>query len=243
MADRERTASVRGKSKTRSRGVVLGAVISALTACALAPAAASAGTLDQQQAAVGATAVSINSGNSVFQSFTAGLSGKLDQVDLSLRKAGAPASSLTVELRSVAATDPTSTVLASAVVPASGVSTTAAFVPITFAVPAPVLAGTPYAIVAYSAAAPGTDYRWSFGPTNNLYPGGFAADTPTSPPTGAWSAYLADLAFKTYVVPAITPGPTRRRAAALKKCKKKHKKNHNKKKFKKCKKKANRLPV
>jgi hypothetical protein len=40
-----------------------------------------------------------------------------------------------------------------------------------------------------------------------------------------------------------TPGPTGQRAAALKKCKKKHKKNHNAKQFKKCKKKANRLPV
>jgi hypothetical protein len=36
---------------------------------------------------------------------------------------------------------------------------------------------------------------------------------------------------------------TGQRAAALNKCRKKHKKNHNKKKFKKCKKKANLLPV
>ena len=47
---------------------------------------------------------------------------------------------------------------------------------------------------------------------------------------------------------AATQGPcptsaTGQRAAALKKCKKKHKKNHNAKQFKKCKKKANRLPV
>jgi hypothetical protein len=243
MAGRAWTACFRSNSTIRGRGGVLGALIFALTVCALAPAAASAGTLDQQQAAVGATAVSVNSGNSVFQSFTAGLSGKLDQIDLSLRKAGAPANPLTVELRSVAATDPTSTVLASAVVPASGLSTTAAFVPITFAVQAPVVAGTQYAIVTYSAAASGNDYRWSFSPTNNPYPGGFAADTPTSPPTGPWSAYLADLAFKTYVAIPATAGPTGRRAAALKKCKKKFKKNDNKKKFKKCKKKAKRLPA
>jgi hypothetical protein len=37
--------------------------------------------------------------------------------------------------------------------------------------------------------------------------------------------------------------PTGQRAAALKRCKKKNKKHHNKKKFKKCKKKANLLPV
>jgi hypothetical protein len=40
------------------------------------------------------------------------------------------------------------------------------------------------------------------------------------------------------------PSPsTGQRAAALKKCKKKNKRHQNKKKFKKCKRKANRLPV
>jgi hypothetical protein len=39
------------------------------------------------------------------------------------------------------------------------------------------------------------------------------------------------------------PPDTGQRSAALKKCKKKNKKHHNKKKFKKCKRKANRLPV
>jgi hypothetical protein len=55
-----------------------------------------------------------------------------------------------------------------------------------------------------------------------------------------------DLGFKTYVAPVTTapvPTPTGRRATALKKCKKEHKKSQNAKQFKKCKKKANRLPV
>jgi hypothetical protein len=48
----------------------------------------------------------------------------------------------------------------------------------------------------------------------------------------------------TFVVPESGPiPPTGQRAAALKKCKKKFHKNHNKKRFKKCKKKANLLPV
>jgi len=42
---------------------------------------------------------------------------------------------------------------------------------------------------------------------------------------------------------AAGSGPTGQRAAALTKCRKRHKQNHNKKKFKKCKKKANLLPV
>jgi hypothetical protein len=46
------------------------------------------------------------------------------------------------------------------------------------------------------------------------------------------------------VLHSAPPSPTTgQRAAALKKCKKKNKKSHNKKKFKKCKKKANLLPV
>jgi hypothetical protein len=43
--------------------------------------------------------------------------------------------------------------------------------------------------------------------------------------------------------PTAATAATGQRAAALKKCKKKNKKSHNKKKFKKCKKKANLLPV
>jgi hypothetical protein len=45
------------------------------------------------------------------------------------------------------------------------------------------------------------------------------------------------------VVEPVALGPTGQRAAALKKCKKKFHKNHIKKRFKKCKKKANLLPV
>jgi hypothetical protein len=41
----------------------------------------------------------------------------------------------------------------------------------------------------------------------------------------------------------VQQAPTGQRSAALKKCKKKNKRTHNKKKFKKCKRKANRLPV
>ena len=40
-----------------------------------------------------------------------------------------------------------------------------------------------------------------------------------------------------------TPPPTGQRAAALAECRKKHKKHHNKKKFKRCTKKAKKVPV
>jgi hypothetical protein len=47
----------------------------------------------------------------------------------------------------------------------------------------------------------------------------------------------------TPIVASTMPGPTGLRAAAVKKCKKSLKRNHNKKKFKKCKRRARRLPV
>jgi tripartite motif-containing protein 71 len=55
--------------------------------------------------------------------------------------------------------------------------------------------------------------------------------------------FRADAAGSTPPPGAGSTPSTGRRAAALKKCKKQHKKTHSKKKFKKCKKKANLLPV
>jgi hypothetical protein len=115
-----------------------------------------------------------------------------------------------------------------------------AFVPIGFATPAPVVAGTQYAIVAFSPSPFGpNDYAWSVGGAANPYAGGGGFGTATIPPGPPWTALPAqDFAFKTYVL-APPPGPTGDRSAALKKCKKKH----STKKRKKCRKKAKRLPL
>ena len=229
------------------RRVGLGLVATSLAGVLvlLAPGAASAGTLDQQQTDGSGMAVSVTSTHSAGQTFTAGLSGKLDQVDLWLSKQTNPNNVLNVEIRDVAGTannsPPGTAVLASASVAASVVPTSGAFVPIAFSVPASVAAGTRYAIVTWTAAV-GGNYVWYLSTAHETYTGGVAEDTSSSPPTTPWSAFLSDFAFKTYVTVPVA-GPTGRRAAALKKCKKKHKKNHSKKKFKKCKKTAKKLPV
>jgi hypothetical protein len=219
------------------------AFISAALVAALvmvAPAVAQAGTLDQQQTDGTGTGLQINSGHSVTETFTPGLAGPLDQVDLWLRKATAPTLPLNVEIRSVSNTTPTGTVLASAVIQPSAVSTSAAFVPIVFSAPTSVATGTQYAIVAWSAALSSNDYVWALSTAHDTYPRGLAADANSSPPTTPWTAFLSDLAFKTYVVvPPSPPQQTGKRSAALKKCKKKH--SH--KARKKCKKKANKLPL
>src|SRR5262249_32060496 len=102
---------------------------------------------------------------------------------------------------------------------------------------ASVTAGTKYAIVVYSPGAFG-DAVGAWYQNSDVYPGGSLFENLGSlPPGGTWTDLLEDLAFKTYVAP--TPPPTGQRAAALKRCKKKRSARARKK----CKKRANLLPV
>jgi hypothetical protein len=204
-------------------------------ACAFAPGAALAGTLDQQQTDSTGASYAIASNGSLGQTFMAGLSGRLDQVDLHLQRFGAPTAPVSIEIRDVSGGVPGNTALASGSVPASSVPTMRGFVPVSFATPAPVVAGTQYAIVAFSPTPFGpNDYAWSVGGSANPYAGGGGFGTPTLPPAGPWTALsTSDFAFRTYVA------PTGERSAALKKCKKKH----SAKKRRKCRRKAKRLPL
>jgi hypothetical protein len=223
----------------RLRRAAFATLILACAACVLAPVAALAGTLDQQQTNTSGGTATIDSGETSAQTFTAGLSGGIDQVDLYLETAGTPTAPLNVEIRDVSGGAPGGTVLAGQSVPASSVPAAGSFVSVNFATPAPVAAGSQYAIVVYSSTVSITnDYYWSYG--GNSYAGGEFFYTLNSPPSGAWTpASSTDLAFKTYVGPLTTPATsTGQRAAALKKCKKKHGARR-----KKCKKKANVLPV
>src|SRR5215211_9158286 len=111
----------------RSRTLLITAV------AALMPAAgASAGTLDQQQTISNFGGLQVDSTQSKAQTFTAGLTGQLDQVDLALSDMGAT-TPLTVQIRDGSATAPGDTVLASASVPTSDVPSIESFVPIPFA--------------------------------------------------------------------------------------------------------------
>ena len=237
----------------RAREALLATLIVLCAGCLLAPGVALAGTLDQQQTDGSGGNSAIFSGQSDAQTFTAGLSGGVDQVDLQLQAPLTPTAPLTVEIRDVSGGSPGSMVLASQSVPGSSVPVSPAFVSIHFATPAPVVAGTQYAIVAYSSTISTNGYGWAYSPNGaNPYAGGEGLYTLTSPPSGAWTPLsgMADLAFKTYVVvPTLGPagptsGPTGQRAAALKRCKKRAHKHHwSKDRLKKCKKKARLLPV
>src|SRR5262249_8778209 len=99
---------------------------------ALSPGAALAGTLDQQQTDIGTGGFSIGAHQTVAQTFTAGLTGKLDRADLYLGTLGGPpVASLTVAIRSVSGGAPTGSVLASTSVSPPGPASDG-YVPLTF---------------------------------------------------------------------------------------------------------------
>src|SRR5262245_3707395 len=182
--------------------------VAALAALLLgAPASASAGTLDQQQTDGSGSGNSMQANpmaESNAQTFTARISGKLDQVDLFLRTFnGTPPDPVTVEIRDSSGT-PGNMVRASHRVPVTDVSSVAGFVPVRFDSPAPVTAGTQYTIVAYTASPGpfGPAYVWQGSSTSNPYPDGAAFSTTTSPPSAPWSAGFGDFAFKAYVNPS-----------------------------------------
>ena len=180
-------------------------------AAALIPAAgASAGTLDQQQTLLNFGGLQVDSTNSKAQTFTAGLTGQLDQVDLALSGLGVT-TPLTVQIRDGSATAPGDTVLASASVPTSAVTGSASFVPITFASPASVTAGTQYSIVALTNDS--SSWFWyAGGPVHPISPyvGGRLYGSRTAPrrwAPGPRATLSADFEFKTYVAPPPPPPP------------------------------------
>lgn len=175
--------------------------------------ASAAGTLDQSQTtqtpAGAAGWVTTSTWNA--QTFTAGSSGRLDQIDLLLQRSGFPGT-LSVEIRTTLDGTPTNTVLATATVPEAGVSCCSFdWISVPLATPAPSTIGTQYAIVLSAPTAGGCDssgncdgFYWGAALTNP-YPGGtqvFSNDGGAN-----WfPVFLTpdlDFAFKTYVSPPL----------------------------------------
>jgi hypothetical protein len=225
--------------RTRPVGVL--AVVGCL-ASLVVPGAALADTLDQQQPE-GDADTQVQNLESEAQTFTAGLTGGLDRVELLLGHFDSvPNAPMTVEIRDVSGGSPGTTVLATGSVPPSAVSSTDTWVPIAFATAAPVTAGTQYSIVVYSSVDNTHNYVWGF-KFGTAYPAGAPFLQTISPPGPMWepSILIGDQAFKTYVeVPAPPAGPTGQPPVTKKKCKK-HKKGKKKRAAsaakKKCKKK------
>ncbi len=191
----------------------------------LAASPALAGTLDQSQtsgsdggAGVGSALHQVLGGGTFHQgqTFTAGLSGALERADLYLARNCPSPADPSVQIRTVSGDPPlpTSTVLATATIPAASVEAlTPGWVMVFFPTPATVTAGTRYALVAASpTACPifmgdilwATGYFWGY-TVQDLY--GSGTRVGSSDAGASWSSQVEDLAFKTYVEPPPPPPP------------------------------------
>ena len=174
------------------------ALVAAL-AFLLGASAALAGTLDQAQEDTSNCPRAVDDFQDTAQSFTAGLSGDLDQVDFNFGPLAAGAPAVAVQIRTVTTTlggdVPSGTVLATeTVAPVTGWNT------VPFDPTVPLTAGTKYAIV---LDANGGVAFW-LGSTTDAYADG----NPSANFLGiGWSAAAGcDQAFRTYVAaPAVRP--------------------------------------
>ena len=219
----------RPPQRSPRRGAV---AIAVLLALALPTAVQGVGAVDQQSTTFGSVRSLIGThenGPDVVQAqtFKAGLTGNLDQVDLAIRVVGDPGVPLTVAIRALDGGGQPATVLGSATVaqasvPAcntaacvdkspSGDFTSFGFVEVPLASPAAVTAGTSYAIVLSATGAQLDIYGDMFGRTANRYEWAATSDQSAYADgdglgyTGGfgWNESNADKTFKTYVSPGL----------------------------------------
>lgn len=174
---------------------VIGLIASAAALIVAAPAQAT-GTLDQQQPNIDGQ-IQITQSVWLGQTFTAGITGALDQVDLALEQLAGPGSSLpvTVQIRTVSGGLPSSTILSSTSTTVSN-DVFHAFVSIPLATRVAVTSGTPYAIVVGTSV--GSGLLPVGGGAGDPYPAGGPGSSTDSGAT--WSVLAGlDLSFRTYV--------------------------------------------
>jgi len=159
-----------------------------------------AATLDQSQTASDGYAA-IQFFGDEGQTFTAGITGNLSQVDLELSRTGSPGD-LIVQIQTVSGGVPSGTILASTTVAeASVIESDVSFdwISVPLSAPVGVTAGTQYAIVLTAPAAPPCcdGYKWA-ALFQDVYPGGTLVQR--SGRGAAWESIPSvDFAFKTYV--------------------------------------------
>jgi hypothetical protein len=174
---------------------------------------ARAGTLDQEQLDGSGTLPRVARSLWLSQTFTAGLTGELDEVQLYLHRGGdGVPGPLTVEIRTVSGGVPSGgPTLATETVPEASVPTSLAFVSVPLSPAVAVTQGTQYAIVAHADSAVGFNfYEWGgTGGNTDPYPGGTVV---RSGDAGAgWGGGVCgappycDMAFKTFVIEDSTP--------------------------------------
>jgi hypothetical protein len=182
------------------------------------PGRAAAGTLDQSQTSFGSGELGFGSAREIAQSFTPGLNGTLDQVDVAVffttYSAGGcnPGSGITVAIRTLTDDTPTNITLASANFPASSVSSgyPGSWVSLSFAAPPAVTAGVQYALVlsAPDAFCSGFSSPYIVGLAGgDPYSRGHAMAKIPSGWVNANGSSDNDLPFKTYISPPGNSSP------------------------------------
>ncbi|KKU82614.1 MAG: Peptidase M23, partial [Candidatus Amesbacteria bacterium GW2011_GWC2_47_8] len=161
--------------------------------------------LDQSQTA-GTTAVTFNSTSRTGQIFTAGSSGFLAQVILSLRvqtgddKSG----NITLRVKDVVGGLPGPTVLAETTVDPNTVPNVQGDVTFSYSSPATLTAGTQYALVIFRSGTSNTNmYDW-YRSTSDTYPGGTPVNSTNSGST--WTIGTNDRVFSTYEQTYVSSG-------------------------------------
>jgi hypothetical protein len=194
--------------RTRRRALAT-ALFASAALLAVVP-SAGAGVLDQSQPVIRANAAaSISDRNQLAQTFTNGLTGALDQVDLAVgRTLPSVTAPLLVEIRALSGGVPNGPALASKSLPAASVPVgqfNLAFLSVPLAPPAPVTAGVQYAItVSSSSCGFGNCYSQALGPAGNPYPAGSGLFSANAGAT--WAPFSGfgstDFPFQTYVLQA-----------------------------------------
>ena len=192
--------------------IALASVVAALSLVVPAAPASATGTLDQQFVPISPASV-FSVGGSFWraQSFKAGATGLLDQVDLALFKPGPPASvtvPLTVEIRTLSGGLPSQDPpLASASVLAVDVPAGFSSVSVPLTPPAPSVTGTQYAIVLSAPDGLLGHYGW-LGKIDALLPYADGNEFFSVDGGASWSSdspldagLRTDVGFKTYVAP------------------------------------------
>jgi hypothetical protein len=176
-------------------------LVALLMGLVIAPSVSAAGTLDQSQTTLNSGSVAVAQANVAGQTFTAGITGLLDQVDIAVQQFGSPGD-LTVQIRVVLPDGtPSPVVLATAQVPVASVSSTLTFVSVPLTPPAVSVAGTQYAIVLIAPlAGTGSIYRWGLA-AGDLYPAGRQLLSITAGATWTFNDPGFDAGFRTYVTP------------------------------------------
>ncbi len=162
--------------------------------------------IDQQNTSVTNSGPAFDSTSWFGETFTAGATGLLSQVDVNLFCSACTGTSpnITVSIRNTSSNLPTGADIATTTIPGTS-SGAAAYLSAVFASPANVTAGTQYAIVVRAASNPSAGTYAYVVSSGNAYTAGRQVTSSNS--GSAWVGTTTDIGFKTYIKTVfLTPG-------------------------------------